>query len=149
MHILVFAIIQALVCIYVFFRGGSPERITASLLLVATGLTYAVPFDPAQGWLYVRLPILVVDMALLVGLCAVAARANRFWPIWLSALHLVAIAVHGVRALDPSLIPWIYGVAIGKIAYPMLLILLVGSARHHRRKRRHGRYADWSAARFE
>lgn len=144
MHILVFNIVQAIICTYAFVRGGMPERITAALLLVAGAATYLVPFDPQRGWLDLRVPILLIDKALLCGLGMIAAYANRFWPIWISALHLLSIAVHGIKAIDPDFVPWMYGIAIGKIAYPMLLMLLIGTARHHRRKRLLGQDRDWS-----
>lgn len=146
MHILVYNLVQALVCLYALARGGSPERLVAIMFLVAAGATYLVPFVPNHSWHSVRVPILLIDLALLAGLVGIAVRANRFWPIWIGALHLLTVAVHGIRAIDPAFVSWMYGAAIGKIAYPMLLLLLIATARHRRRLLDRGRDPDWSPA---
>ena len=148
MHILVFNLVQAVVCIYAFVRGGMPERVTAVLLLVAGGATYLVPFDPQRGWADLRVPILLIDLALLCGLASIATFANRYWPIWISSLHLIAIAVHGIRVINPDFVPWMYGVAVGKIAYPMLLMLLIGTRRHRQRQLAFGSDRDWTPLRL-
>lgn len=85
-----------------------------------------------------------IDTALFVGLLGIAAFANRYWPLWISALHLIEISVHGARAYQPDLVPWIYSVAVGKISYPMFLILIIGTARHRRRLADYGKDPDWS-----
>lgn len=143
-HILIFNAVQILVCGYAWWRGGQPERVVA-LLLMAAGLgTLLLPAAPREfDQLHWR--VLAIDVALLAALIAVALRAARFWPLWLAAMHLIAIAVHFAKAYHPFLLPWIYAVAVGQLAYTMLALLLVGTIRHQHRRRAAGADPDWSA----
>jgi len=143
-HILIFNIVQILVCGYAWWRGGQPERVVA-LLLMAAGLgTLLMPTVP-RGFDQLHWRILAIDVALLAALGVVALRAARFWPLWLAAMHLIAIAVHFAKAYHPFLLPWIYAVAVGQLAYAMLALLLVGTIRHQHRRHAAGADPDWSA----
>jgi len=143
-HVYVFNILQGAVCLYALLRGGRPERWTAIMLLVASWATWLVPFDPATSFRSIDTMGLAIDLVLMGGLTVMAAVANRFWPLWLAAVHLLAIGVHGVRGFDPGLMPWMYAVAAGKLAYPMILLLALGVMRHQRRLALYGRDPDWS-----
>lgn len=143
-HILVFNLIQVLICGYAVWRGGQPERVVAVLLLVAAGLTYALPVVPREfDQLHWR--VMAIDLVLLGALVGVALYAARFWPLWLAAVHLIAIAVHGAKAYRPMLLPWMYAVAVSQVAYIMLGLLLVGTIRHQQRRAAVGIDPDWSA----
>ena len=143
-HILIYYAAALASCWFAVRYGGVPERIVAVAFLLAAVGSSALAFAGRPAFRSVDGALLSVDLALLAGLVAVALFANRFWPIWISALHLLAIAVHGVRAYDPSLVPWMYAAAISKIAYPMLALLVAGTERHRRRRSRHGVDPDWS-----
>lgn len=143
-HILIFNAVQLLVCGYAWWRGGQPERMVALLLMAAALGTLLLPTTPREfDQLHWR--VLAIDVALLAALVGVALRAARFWPLWLAAMHLIAIAVHFAKAYHPLLLPWIYAVAVGQLAYPMLALLLVGTIRHQHRRRAAGTDPDWSA----
>ncbi|WP_374295419.1 hypothetical protein [Sphingomonas sp.] len=142
-HIYVFHAFQTLVCIYALVAGGKPERAVAVMLLVASFATLALPFD-AGSFHALEVVGLIIDLGLMGGLVAVALVANRFWPLWLAAIHLLAIGIHGVKALDAGLMPWMYAGAGGKLAYPMLIILAAGVMRHRTRIVRQGSDPDWS-----
>ncbi|MEG3161844.1 hypothetical protein U1763_15155 [Sphingomonas sp. LB2R24] len=144
-HVLVYYAIALATCWFAFRHGGFPERIVAAAFLLAAILSSLLAFTARPAFRSVDTALLSIDLALLAGLVAVALFANRFWPIWVSALHLLAIAVHGVRAYDPDLVPWMYAAAISKIAYPMLALLVVGTERHRRRRGSHGCDPDWSS----
>ncbi|WP_230481357.1 hypothetical protein [Sphingomonas sp. Leaf21] len=143
-HILVFNIVQGAVCLYALLLGGRPERWIAVMLLAASLATWLVPFDPSTSFRSVDMLTLGIDLTLMIGLIVVAMRANRFWPVWLAALHLLALGIHGVRGLDSDLMPWMYAAAAGKLAYPMILILALGVMRHRRRLALYGRDPDWA-----
>lgn len=146
--VLVFAVVQVLASTYAITRGGMPERIVAGLLLVAAGVSLGVG-KPADQYRTLDTTQLAVDLVLLAALLLVAARANRFWPLWICALHLLAIGIHLIRAVDPAIVPWVYWWMIGKIAYPICLALVLGTWHLQRRTRLQGvRPADWSALRW-
>lgn len=143
-HIYVFNFLQGLVCLYALTLGGWPERATAVILLCASVATVALPFDPTTSFHRVETLELVVDLTLMAGLMAIALLANRFWPLWLAALHLLAVAIHGVKGFDTALMPWMYAAAGGKLAYPMILLLATGVLRHRIRLARYGNDPDWT-----
>ena len=143
MHVVIFNLALLTACGFALVRGAAPERLVALMLLLAA-LAGMVSSYLRHQYTHVEVSLLVIDFALLVGLVAIALRANRFWPIWLTSLHTVAVTVHGVRAYLPELPGWTYSRAVSLIAYPMLLILLIGAQRHHVRTKVRGGEPSWS-----
>ncbi len=143
MHIYIFHILQGLVCLYALTFGGRPERVTAIMLFLASIATWLLPFNPLTSFQRVESFELAIDLTLMGGLITVALLANRFWPLWLAALHLLAIGIHGVRGFDAGLMPWMYAAAGGKLAYPMIALLAAGVLRHRQRLARYGKDVDW------
>ena len=143
-HVAVFSSILAATCGYALWRGGAPERAAAIFFAVGFLATYALPFDKASSFHRVERGNLLVDLAMLVALLAISLRANRFWPMWVAAVQLLAVAIHGVKAYDPTLVAWLYNVASGKISYPMVAMLAIGVARHRERITAYGSDPDWS-----
>src|SRR3546814_4609403 len=60
---------------------------------------------------------------------SLANFADRFWPMWLAAFQLVAVASHGASAYNPGILPVAYWWIVGKISYPMIAILVIGTLR--------------------
>jgi hypothetical protein len=85
-----------------------------------------------------------VDVAVLCGLLAVALMAERFWPLWLTAFHLLGTTGHIVKMADPSLIRWGYAFIIAVWSYPMLALIAIGTSAHQRRLARLGRDRSWT-----
>lgn len=131
--ILIFATCQLLASGYACWRGGAPERWVGILLAVALAATMLTPLQAAYTYQRLNVPLVHVDLALLAALVVIALIADRYWPLWIAALQLVAIGTHGVRVYSPDVVPAAYWVISSRIAYPMLLILVVGTIRHHRR----------------
>lgn len=130
--IMAFMILLFLVAAYAQWRGGAPERIAAICLVLAMiGTFWAGLSNPSYRG--VQWDMLLIDFALLLALSILAGAADRFWPIWLAAFQLVAVAAHGVTAYNPEILPVAYWWIVGKIAYPMVAILAIGTRRHHRR----------------
>ena len=88
--------------------------------------------------------IFVADLILLVILLAVALHADRFWTLWLVAFHALGTGGHLVRGLDHGIAPIAYAILLASWSYPMILLLVIGTARHARRRKQLGRDRDWS-----
>ena len=89
-------------------------------------------------------PAMQLGGVLLAVLIAVALWANRFWPIWIASLQLFALLVHIAKAYQQDVLPIVYFAVISRIAYPMLAMLVIGTACHFQRMRRYGADPDWS-----
>lgn len=146
-HVILFNLLLFAACGYAFWAGGAPERWTAAVFVFGATATAFLPFQQRLSYHAVFLPLLAVDAAMLLGLTGIALRANRFWPLYVSALHMLTLAIHGVKAFQPSLVPWMYAGASSKIAYPMLVLLAIGALRHRDRITRLGSDRDWSPLR--
>lgn len=143
-RIAIFYLLQVLASGYAVARGGAPERIVGAGLLVAacasTGLNSGLPVR----YLAVEVPILVVDLMLLALLLAVALRADRFWPLWVAALHGLGIGAHLVREFDSGVDRLVYGILLASWSYPIILLLWLGTLRHVSRSRRPSGDLDWT-----
>lgn len=134
-----------IVCLYAIRRGGAPERVVGWMLLVAAGATIAVRTGFTHRYSSVQAPVVVVDVLLLVGLLSVALRADRRWPILLTALHCITLLGHLGKMLNPDLLRLGYAVMIALPTLPGLAVLAIGTRRHRLRLRRFGTDPSWSS----
>jgi hypothetical protein len=130
--------------VYAFRCGGGPEKVVAALLLTAAALTLIVQSSGRLRFSEVELGVFLVDCGLLAGLLAVAMRAERYWPLWMTALQAVAVAGHGAKALNPHVVAWAYAVLLAVWGYPMVALLAVATSRHQHRVRKFGSELSWT-----
>lgn len=130
--------------LYAVFRGGAPERIGTTVLAVGSILTVLAASAPAHRFGSVELGIFLVDVAALLGFLLIALRAERLWPLWVTALQAIGTAGHAVKLADPDLIPRGYAFALAFWSYPMLLLLVLGTYAHQKRLARFGADRSWS-----
>jgi hypothetical protein len=133
-------------CGYALWRGGPPERIGAGIFLVATILTVVAASGPARRFSSVESGILIVDAVMLAALLILALRAERYWPIWVTALQAIGTAGHAVKLADPGVMPLAYAFILALWSYPMLLLLALGTWRHQQRVARFGSDRSWSSS---
>lgn len=119
-------------CLYAIRCGGGPERIIGATILATVvadpilHLALNVRFgsvDPTH---------LIIDVARFGAFTLVALRANRFWPIWLAGLQMLALGAHLTREMELSIHPVVYAVMKAMWSYGMV-VLLVFATRHHQR----------------
>jgi hypothetical protein len=132
-------------CAYAIRCGGAPERIVAWIILatvVADPLLHLLlqprfrAVDPTH---------VIIDVARFAGLAAVAVRANRYWPIWLSAFQLLALAAHLAKAMDLAIHPVIYGAMQAIWSYGILIGLILATRTHQRLTAGGATRRSWSA----
>lgn len=146
-RIIVFNVVQLAASFYALRWGGAPERWTAWMMAAAAALTALLPYNADVSFQSINPTTFAVDVILMLGLCGLAIRADRYWPMWMAALQLIAIAVHVVRGIDPTILPVVYNRSVGKVAYPMILLLVIGTRRHASRLNA-GAERDWSPLRW-
>jgi len=143
-HIVIFNVVQLAVAFYAFRRGGAPERWVGALMLLANIATAFRPYNAATSFGSLDAYLFGIDLLLLLAFAALALTADRFWPMWVAALQLDAVAIHMVRGIDPEMVPYVYAWLTGQIAYPMMAILAIGTTRHQRRLSASGSDPDWT-----
>jgi hypothetical protein len=141
----IFILLQLAVSAYALVRGGAPERIVAVLMWVAYVISILLQSQMPVRFHGVELGIFIVDCAMLAALLAVALRAERFWPIWMTGLQAVAVAAHMAKMVDPQVIPWAYAAMLAFWSYPMMALLAIGTWRHRKRMAAYGADRSWSA----
>lgn len=128
-------LLTLLCCGYAFAYGGKDGRWAAYLIVAATLLTVPAMLY-GHSWRHTELAILFVDAVLLVGLYGLMVGSRRYWPVWLTGFHLVAVASHISTMMAPTFTPEIYRALAGIWAIPLLLSLLLGVALDRRAARR-------------
>ena len=145
MVVLLFLVLWLGVCFYALWRGGQPERFVA-LSFLAAFLTGLLLNRLGYRWHDLQLGSFGVDAMLLLLLLVIAFRANRFWPIGMAAMQLLQVTGHLLKLADPRMLPLLYWISSVMWAYPMLLLLWLGTIRHHNRVKRYGPERSWSGS---
>ncbi|HET7577337.1 MAG TPA: hypothetical protein VFK19_12355 [Sphingomicrobium sp.] len=128
-----FRVLLALVALYALLRGRRDERQVGIIFVVGVIATELVLPPRQERFEGVETHLMLVDVAVFLGFSWVAIRSERFWPLWIAGLQLTAIFGHVLKAIDVQLYARAYGAALVFWAYPMLLILAVGTWRGRRR----------------
>jgi hypothetical protein len=128
---------------YALLRGGGPERLCAWLMIVGTVFTMIALPGPTDRYQHVEIGLFAVDMSLFAAFAALAVRSERFWPMWISSMQLVAAMSHITPLIVHDPLPWAYAVAIQCWSYPMLIMLAWATARHRDRVRQFNWDPSW------
>lgn len=120
--------------IYALRRGGAEERIAALGLFISSYLTWIVIRPFATRYSNFEIPVAYVDATLAAILFWMALRSDKFWPLWLVAMQMLATMAH-FAPLVPHIIPWGYGSAVAIWGYPMLIVLIVVTRNTHNERR--------------
>lgn len=131
-----FRILLAIVALYALLRGQRDERQVGIIMVVGFVATVLVLPPIRDRFTTIEPKLMLVDLAVFAGFLWVALRSNRFWPLWIAGLQLTAILGHVLKAVDVQLFARAYAAALVFWAYPMVLILAVGTWRTGRRSRR-------------
>jgi hypothetical protein len=132
---------------YAAWRGGGPERATAAVFVLALAGSAEVGFLHVPGnFRVVPLALFLVDSLLLIALCVIAVRANRWWTIPVAGCQLVEVLVHACKLLDAEMIPDSYALLVTIWSWPMVALLALGTWEHTRRLARGIIAPDWKAS---
>ncbi|MGU3389934.1 hypothetical protein [Sphingomonas sp. M1A8_2b] len=140
----IFYSIQLAASAYAILRGGAPERLTGLALLLAAVSTGIVERNVPSLFSGLELGVMIVDLMLLAVMIGITLSADRFWPAWVTALHALGTGAHLARAISPDVIRLVYALLSAAWSYPIVLLLVIGTARHSQRIRARGWDLDWS-----
>ena len=128
-------IVLLLVSTYAFVAGRSDERFAAVVCILASIASVVVMSPLTSRYSGVEIGVFVVDLLALGGFTILALRSDRFWPLWVAGLQLTTLVAHGLKAIELDLMPHAYAAAARFWVYPIFLIIVVGTYRHHKRMR--------------
>lgn len=120
-------------CGYALFRGRAESRIVAAVFLIGDLSTLALR---SSAYSSVQTGVLVVDILGFIGFTYAALISDRFWPLWVSGLQLTSSMGHLFKAIDADLLPLAYAASLRFWAWPILIILAIGTWRGRRRLKR-------------
>lgn len=140
-------LIIAAIVVFVFRKGGEPEKLVAIVLVTTTGLdlaNHAMFGDPV--FFAVNPGHIVIDTWAMIALLWIALRANRGWPLWVSAAQIIVVLGHVSKIIDLSLVRYGYFAMIQMPMNIQVCALLLGTLAHVRREEQIGRYHAWRLA---
>jgi hypothetical protein len=129
---------------YAFLAGGAPERIGAAVYALAAVGSHLIMLTHGDRWLSIEVGVFIVDVLLFISFTILALRANRFWPLWVSALLGLGVLGHLARLGGPGMYWWAYVVTLTIWSYPILGLIALGTWAHRRRLARNGVDPSWS-----
>ena len=135
LRMIIFWLLLLMSCGYALWRGRKYERIAALVFVTATILSF-IGHSPHARYVAIEASDLIIDTSVLAAVVAIALASDRFWPLWVAGLQMVDSLSHVLKAVHADLLPQVYGAAERFWSYPILVILLVGAWRQHRRSRR-------------
>ena len=130
-HVYAFALLFLVSSVLALAIGRAPERIVAATLILASVLSVS-SHAIRPKFVHPDVLLLCIDLASTVAVGAVAMRANRTWPIYVTALMAQMDLGHLLRIADPTLVPWLYWLTSSFWGYPIQLILMIATIRHRR-----------------
>jgi hypothetical protein len=130
--------------VYVGIKGAGPERFGAAIILVGSALSTAAM--SGAKYASVEIGVFLVDVAALVAFLALAIRAERLWPLWVTALQIIGTAGHAVKFTDAEVIRTAYAIAMAVWSYPMWFLIVLGTWNHQKRLARFGVDKSWSSS---
>ncbi|WP_164088949.1 hypothetical protein [Sphingorhabdus sp. YGSMI21] len=134
----------AVVCIYSTVKGGQPERRAVIVFIVGVALSMIAAALSNLRFSQPEIGILISDMAMLAAFIGLALYAERYWTLWLCSMQVIQVLSHIPLMIIPELLPQAYYVIVAFWAYPMLIVLAMGTYRHQQRLRRYGVDRSWS-----
>lgn len=143
LHNLLFMAVGIGGCGYALTRGGAPERIAAATLLGGVVLTALAAPPSTAEFRTPEVGIAFVDLMVFVAFAMLTLRANREWPLWISSMQGIAVLCHLPILFTPDILPEAYVMMQGLWAWPMVMILIVGTWRHRGALRSHGSDPSW------
>jgi hypothetical protein len=128
---LFYLLVLVAACSYAGWVGGWPERAGAAIMVMGSVLSLVVASH--QEWQSPELGIFVVDLLVLAAFVNLALYTDRYWPLWVTSFHLIAVTIHVATLVDRSVAALAYAWAAEFWAYPMLVGIAIGTWNYRRR----------------
>jgi hypothetical protein len=114
--------------------GGRSERWGVNIVLLGSIATLCVEVPAIFQWQSNRSALVIVDILVLIAFYCLALKSRRFWPLWATAFHLIAVCSHYVVLMGLSQTLRIYILLQGFWAYPIMLLIILGALSRRQRR---------------
>ena len=141
-----FVTLLALCTLYAFWAGGWPERVGAAAYALSVAATHVILTAQHSRWLNVETGVFIVDAIVFLAFVAIALRADRYWPIWVSAFLGLGVLGHLGRLAGPDVLWWAYAVVLTIWSYPILALIALGSFLHRQKTTGTNPGRSWSSS---
>jgi hypothetical protein len=132
---------------YILWKGGPPERVGIAIAIISSILsTASASAEFSVRFSHVEYGVFLVDVATLLAFLLLALAADRFWPLWITGIHLIGVTTHTAKLVSPDVVPWVYASTQALWSYPILLAIVIGTARHRKRLKLYGADSSWRAS---
>jgi hypothetical protein len=115
------------IILVVLMRGGKPERIGISLIVIGSVLSVIFASDLGLRFRRTETSIFAIDLIMLVAFVALALSSNRFWPLWVASFQAITVLTHFAVAVLPNSVPKGYSILQGFWVFPMFGAILLGT----------------------
>ena len=119
----IFMTILLLLVVLSWQRGGRDEHLAAIILLFASFLT---PMLVHQDFHQAECAVLAIDAVVLVSLCFISLKSDRYWPLFAAGWQLVNVAVHLTMLISPAVLPAAYANALAIWSYLVVFAPIAG-----------------------
>lgn len=103
------------------WRGGGVDRLASAMIVAAVIAEPLVGGIEFNSW---RIGIALVNLTLLLGLGALALRADRWWLILLTGFQLVSVLTHLIPFMAPHYLMWT-GATLRLVNWCLISVILV------------------------
>ena len=143
-----FVVPLALVTLFALWAGGWPERVGAAVYALSVVVTVLFLLMHDQMWWDLEAGVFIVDVVTFLIFIAIALRADRFWPLWVSAFLGIGVLGHLAKLMMPDTYWRAYAFVLVIWSYPIIALIALGTFLHwQRRKHSVGRSSTSSSAR--
>lgn len=136
---ILYGILMWAVFVYALRRGAWAERLAAAGIIANAYLSFLLITPMSDRFKHLEAPVMLVDVALFVLLLFISLRSEKFWPLWLTAMHGLTTLAH-FSPYVPHMQPLGYWRAAASWSWPMLLVLAIGIRCHHLDRRIRDRF---------
>lgn len=124
---LLFWLLTLLACGYAATFGGKDGKFAGALIVAASILT--IPGEHSGlVWGAFELGVFLVDSALLAGFYVLTLKSRRWWPIWMTGFHFLAVTSHLGVLLASDFVAPIYFAAASFSAVTVPISMVAGIA---------------------
>jgi hypothetical protein len=138
-----FVSLLALTTLYALWAGGGPERVGAAVYALSVAATHLALLMQSQRWLDLEAGVFIVDAVTFLIFIPIALRADRFWPLWVTAFLGLGVLGHLGKLAGPGVFWWAYAVVLTIWSYPILALIALGTFLHRRRLNLYGVDRSW------